>query len=727
MYLVFDTETTGLPDRFNAPWTDTDNWPRLVQLAWVEYDKDGKETFRYNQIIQPDGYTIPQNSINVHGITNEKAAEEGIPMQDALSEFKKALERTDYIIAHNIDFDLAIMGCEFYRMSMDNNLDKIFPIDTSKQTTKFCKIPGRRGSYKYPTLTELHKKLFNQGFDNAHDALADVEACARCFFKLQEIGYFSFKESPGKISQGQDVDQSDINISAEEEASPVVHFSCHTHYSLLRGAGSIDNYLKRAKELGHPAIAVVDRETMSGTFELWKKAKEYGIKGIFGAELYLNDTIGSEDFERGGYPVKLIIKNKQGYVNLNKLMYKGHTEGFDKMYSRITTDWILENKEGLIVTTGNYEGYLAHLYFRGQNKKAVEYWKRLQDAFGDDFIAEIKFSELREQKQFNTFVLKMAAKTGTTVIVDNDVHYVKKEDVELQDVVLAIKDGRKMEEVRVFERRHLYYLSRKDYYWLNQKMGYNYPQDVLKLFMDNTIKLAERCNFDFEVGVEKYPKYEPTDNVIQWAQSTDTKEIITKLAFAKLKKKLKRKFEKGQLAQTKEVADKYVNRLNYELKVIEDKKMLDYFLVNWEILNDYRSHGKETGSARGSAAGSLLSWCLDITKIDPLQFDLYFERFLNPARNCLTEDNVVLMKDGSLKPIGEVKVGDQVETESGQGELVQVHKRNLTEDDEVFEIEIEDGTSIRLTGNHVVPVIRDGKRIDVMVDEITETDQIITF
>lgn len=727
MYIVFDTETTGRPKRFNAPWTDADNWPRLVQLAWVEYAQDGSEISRHDLIITPEGYSIPHEVVQIHGISNEKAHAEGIPMLDALSQFKIALERNHYLIAHNINFDLGVMGCEFHRASMDHKLSSIFPVDTMKLTTDFCKLRGRRG-YKFPKLMELHNKLFGKDFVGAHNAFFDVQATAKCFFKLQQIGFFGYKEIPSDSSTGFSSESvAHVSVSPVEEAKPLVHFSCHTHYSLLRGSGSIDNYLKRAQKLGHSSLAVVDIETMSGSFELWQKAKKYGITPIFGIEIYLNDTVGSEEPEKGGYPVKIIVKNQEGFVNLNKLIFKSHSEGFDGMYSRIHTDWLIENKEGLIVTTGNYQGYLASLFFKGQKTAASKYWEKLQKAFGPDYIAEIKFSEIGEQKRFNSFVLKMASTTKAMVILDNDVHYVNQKDALLQDTVSAIKQQMGMDRCRLEERRNLYYLSRKDYYSLNAKLGYNYPQNILQIFMDNTIKLAERCKFDFEIGVEKYPQYEPTQDIVEWAGAEDTETIITKMALAKLKQKLGRKFAKGQLQQTQEVMDEYTNRLHYELKVIKDKKMLDYFLVNWEIIRDYRARGFETGSARGSAAGSLLSWCLDITKIDPIQFGLYFERFLNPARNCVTEDGVVLMKDGTLKPIGEVKPGDPVETESGEGVLVQVHKRDITDDDEVFEIELEDSTIIKLTGNHIVPVMRQSERVDVRVDEVLETDEMLIW
>jgi len=190
-----------------------------------------------------------------------------------------------------------------------------------------------------------------------------------------------------------------------------------------------------------------------------------------------------------------------------------------------------------------------------------------------------------------------------------------------------------------------------------------------------------------------------------------------------LNKKFKEREQRTGIAVSPEERQKYIDRLTFEMDVIKSKRMLDYFMINWEILRHYRSKGYEVGAGRGSAAGSLLSWVLDITKIDPLKFGLYFERFLNPTRNCLTEDSVVLMKDGSLKRIGDVVAGDKVETESGKGELVQVHVRDVTTEDEVFELEMENGAKLRLTGDHVMPVRRGGQRVDVRVEELQEGDE----
>jgi len=189
MFLVFDTETTGLPKSWKAPVTDLNNWPRLVQLAWIFFDNNGNELKRGNCIIKPEGFEIPLEAARVHGISTEKALSEGIDLNIALNEFAEVLKKSQFLVAHNLSFDEMIIGAEFLRKSVENDLQSKSKICTMKTTTNVCKIAGPYG-LKWPNLTELHQFLFNKGFDGAHDALADVIACADCFFELRKKGMY---------------------------------------------------------------------------------------------------------------------------------------------------------------------------------------------------------------------------------------------------------------------------------------------------------------------------------------------------------------------------------------------------------------------------------------------------------------------------------------------------------------------------------------------------------
>lgn len=187
IYLFFDTETTGLPLNYKAPASDLNNWPRLVQLAYALHREDGSEILRVNQIIKPEGFTIPPEVSKVHGITTEKAIKEGVNLHSALTQFEDALKQADYLVAHNIAFDEKIMGAELLRNGMEDPFLNAKKICTMKSSTDYCQIKGPYG-YKWPNLQQLHTILFGLGFGNAHNASADVEATVKCFFELKSLG-----------------------------------------------------------------------------------------------------------------------------------------------------------------------------------------------------------------------------------------------------------------------------------------------------------------------------------------------------------------------------------------------------------------------------------------------------------------------------------------------------------------------------------------------------------
>ncbi|MDQ7773506.1 MAG: 3'-5' exonuclease [Elusimicrobiales bacterium] len=187
VFLFFDTETTGLPRSWNAPVTDLDNWPRLVQLAYIAYDADGNQLASVDAIVKPVGFTIPEETSRIHGITTERALKEGRDLVGVLKEFRALLDRTRYLIAHNISFDEKIVGAEFLRNGMPDIPPSVIKICTMHSTTEYCEIPGARG-YKWPKLMELHHKLFAEDFDRAHNAAADVAATVKCFWELRKRG-----------------------------------------------------------------------------------------------------------------------------------------------------------------------------------------------------------------------------------------------------------------------------------------------------------------------------------------------------------------------------------------------------------------------------------------------------------------------------------------------------------------------------------------------------------
>tara|TARA_Y100000385_G_scaffold291752_1_gene371983 strand:+ start:2185 stop:2754 length:570 start_codon:yes stop_codon:yes gene_type:complete len=187
MYLFFDTETTGLPKNWKAPVTDLDNWPRMIQIAWILCDTKGNNHDTQMFIIKPEGFTIPEGASNVHGITTAMANKNGVPLFDVLLKFNKSVKQADYIVAHNISFDEKIMGAELLRKDIPSSFESTKKLCTMKSSTEYCQIPGRYG-YKWPTLLELHIKLFGEGFEDAHDALVDISITEKCFWELRNRG-----------------------------------------------------------------------------------------------------------------------------------------------------------------------------------------------------------------------------------------------------------------------------------------------------------------------------------------------------------------------------------------------------------------------------------------------------------------------------------------------------------------------------------------------------------
>lgn len=188
VYLIFDTETTGLPITWKAPVTNLDNWPRLVQIAWLQYDVSGQLISDHNYIIKPKGFTIPSDAEKIHGISTKRADEEGVELKNVLEEFSRAIDQSSYLIAHNISFDENVVGAEFIREDIKSRLFKTPGLCTKELSTDYCQMPGNYGNYKWPSLSELYVKLFNESFKDSHRAQVDVEACARCFFELVNRG-----------------------------------------------------------------------------------------------------------------------------------------------------------------------------------------------------------------------------------------------------------------------------------------------------------------------------------------------------------------------------------------------------------------------------------------------------------------------------------------------------------------------------------------------------------
>jgi DNA polymerase III subunit alpha len=734
MYIIFDTETTGLPKDFSAPITDFDNWPRIVQIAWKVYDENGKNISSHNRIIKPEGFRIPEESIRIHRISNERANHEGILLKDALQEFVNCINQSDYLIAHNISFDHKVTACEFLRLGWANYLNDIVNVCTMNSTIDFCGIKGKVG-IKPPSLTELHQRLFNKKFEDAHDALVDVEALARCFFELRKLNVLGFSKNDVQLFNSKYSEEQILNKWKQRNGDipkdvGMTIFGVHTYHSVLEGASSVSDYIKKAKEYGHSNLVLTDRANMSGGFTFFQKCKSESIKPIIGCEFYVTDLPSEDDVvkEKSTNVIqKIIIKDNSGFVNANRLNYLSFKKGFYRV-PRISFDLISQNTDGVLLTTSSKQGYISKLLQMGKLDLAEQHIQYMLSLFGNkSYIAEIALEENYIQRQYNSFIINMSLKHNLALILSHDVYYSDKGgDINL-DILNSINQKRSIEDSRTKDNRDMHYIGQYDVFHFNECFNYHYDDDFLKMCMITSDRVASTCNFEYEIGVEKYPEYKPTEDVVKYFGVSDTEGIIRKLSHAKLNQKLKKYQEVGPVVLTQELIEEYRKRLDYEIEVIKDKKMLDYFLVVWELIRYCGENDISIGPGRGSASGSLLSWCLDITKIDSIRFNLYFERFLNPERNCLTENCKVLLRDGSYKNVVDVEVGDPVQSEHGLGNLIQKHERELKEGEEVYEIETEEGVKVQLTGCHIVPVFREGKRIEIRVDEIRETDQLFVY
>src|SRR5687768_16993138 len=384
MYLIFDTETTGIPHNKTAPITDLDNWPRLVQLAWQLHDAKGKLISRQNLLIKPDGFDIPYKAEQIHGISTKRALEEGHPLKSVLDRFMKDLGQTSLLVGHNIEFDISILGAELIRQQFEvEALLKLDKVDTGIASTEFCQLSGGLGGrLKMPRLVELHEKLFGKDFGDAHDASYDVAATARCFFGLvskkvvnpfdstpvEEIEYEEPNLEAANFTKREKKKEAGYSLTEEQTTltdKPFVHLHAHSQYSVLQATPDVKAMVSKAKELGMKAIAITDLGNMYGAFKFVREALNHEIKPIVGCEFFVADERLKLKFTKDNpdkrYQQVLLAKNKNGYHNLAKLSSFGFIEGLYGIHPRIDKELIRQYKQDLIATTGNLYSEVNHL------------------------------------------------------------------------------------------------------------------------------------------------------------------------------------------------------------------------------------------------------------------------------------------------------------------------------------------------------------------------------
>lgn len=699
MYLIFDTETTGLPKNWNAPYTDTDNWPRCVQIAWQLHDIYGNLIEQKDFLIQPEGFNIPFDAEKIHGISTQLATEQGKQLRFVLQEFNFALAKTTFVVGQNVNFDLNIMGCEFIRAGIATNLNNLPVLDTCTETTAIlCQLPGGRGGkFKLPTLTELHQHLFGVPFKEAHNATADVEATTRCFLELIRLGHFSLAELkapadyfekfnlknpfPTQViglkhlnlkkestklktreSYSGNAFETSTKVTLQLKNAAFAHLHCHSQYSILQSTTSISKLIQSALKNNMPAVALTDIGNMMGAFYFIQEALKHNevieienknievdtekkplFKPILGSTFNVCENHLDKSNKDNGYQVVFLAKNKTGYHNLAKLSSVSNTDGFYYV-PRIDKNLITQHKEGLIVLSGNLNGEIpSKILNMGENQaeEALIWWKT---QFGNDFYLEVMRHQQENENHVNEVLIAFSKKYQVKLIATNNIYYTTKEEAEAQDILLCVKDGEKIATPKGRGRGFRYGLPNNEFYFKTQEqmkdLFTDLPEAILNI--QEIVDKVEIYSLKRNVLLPKFSiPFEfqnPEDEIDGGVRGENA--YLHYLTFEGAKKRY------GE-----HLNEKIKERLEFELSIIKKTGYPGYFLIVWDFISEARKMDVSVGPGRGSAAGSAVAYCLKITNIDPIKYDLLFERFLNPDRVSLPDIDIDFDDEGRQKVI----------------------------------------------------------------------------
>ncbi len=670
MFLIFDTETTGLPKRDQAPITELDNWPRVVQIAWQLHDESGDLKEHHNLLIRPEGFEIPYSAEKIHGISTEKATALGVPLRDGLDQLNRCLEKTHILVGHNIRFDINALGAEFLRSHVQTTFLDKKQVCTMRSSTNHLKIPGGRGGrFKPPKLMELYEYLFEEQFIEAHNAAADVEATARCFFELLRrkiISYGSIDLTPEQYSrfiaknqtsigpygidyqsnreqqQGATTapDPADLSRQAEtpfqaEKSSQDVefcHLHVHTQYSILDGAASIPEILKKAIEDEMRAVAITDHGNMFGVKAFHSEATKRGIKPILGCEAYIarRERHSKKDKNLDSFDhIILLAKNLKGYHNLTTIISLGWTEGF-YYKPRIDRELLERYHEGIICLSACLGGEIPQAIMHrsvDEAEKIVLEYKRM---FGDDFYLELMRHRTNDpgmnklvfddQVFVNRTLLELGRKHNIPCVATNDVHFVNSDDAEAHDHLICLNTGKDLDDpTRMRYTRQEWFKTQEEMF----DVFSDHPE-----VLQNTIQVADKVEL-FELNTNPVMPYFPLPEGFE--NEDDYLRHIT---------------YEGAGKRYGKMSDDIRERIDFELNTIKRMGFPGYFLIVQDFIAAARQMGVSVGPGRGSAAGSAVAYCLGITDIDPVKYDLLFERFLNPDRISMPDIDIDFDEDG---------------------------------------------------------------------------------
>jgi len=422
------------------------------------------------------------------------------------------------------------------------------------------------------------------------------------------------------------------------------HLHVHTEYSLLDGSNKIKEYVKRLKELGMDSGAITDHGVMFGVIDFYKEAKAQGIKPILGCEVYVAPNSRFDKELTGGedryYHLVLLAENNQGYSNLMKIVSRGFTEGY-YYKPRVDMEVLNTYHEGIICLSACLAGEVQRYISKGLYEEAKKAALKYEACFGKgNYFLELQDHGIPEQKTVNAALVRMSKELDIPLVATNDIHYTYAEDAQAHDILLCIQTAKKVtDEDRMRYEGGQYYVKSE----LEMRQLFPYAQEAL----DNTARIADRCNVEIEFGVTKLPKFDVPEGYDSWS-------YLNKLCFDGLAERYPE--DDGTLA----------DKLHYELGVIQKMGYVDYFLIVWDFINWAKSHDIPVGPGRGSAAGSIVSYCLHITNIDPIRYNLLFERFLNPERVSMPDIDIDFCYERRQEVI------EYVERKYGKDKVVQI-------------------------------------------------------
>jgi len=702
MYLIFDTETTGLPKNWKAPITDTDNWPRCIQIAWQLHDEMGQIIECQDFLIKPEGFNIPYDAEQIHGISTQLADEQGISLAEGLQLFNEALAKTKFVVGQNVKFDLNIMGCEFHRLGLATSLNKLPVLDTcTEKTALLCQITGGRyGKFKLPTLTELHQKLFNKPFAEAHNATADVEATTRCFLELIRIQNYTAKElqvsdiyfkeftakNPNTVpliglkhknlkkeskklkDKGKKVQSAEEKIDASSKVELVnakfSHLHNHSQYSILQSTSSVANLIEAAVKNKMPAVALTDIGNMMGAFVFVKEILNNNknnpdniIKPIIGCEFNVCEDHLDKSTKDNGYQMVLLAKNKNGYHNLAKMASIAYVDGFYYI-PRIDKNLVEKYKKDIIVLSGNMNGEIPNKILNIGEKQAEDallWWK---ETFGNDFYLELNDHQQENEQHVNEVILNFAKKHDVKLIATNNTFYINKEDATAHDILLCVKDGEKLDTPKGRGRGFRYGLPNDEYYFKDQEemktLFHSVPESII-----NIQEIVDKIEIYQLARDVLLPKFDMPE---RFYIAEDEKDGGKRGENSYLKYLTYKGVKKRYPDLTEEIKE----RIDFELMIIEKTGYPGYFLIVEDFINEARKMNVSVGPGRGSAAGSAVAYCLEITNIDPIKYDLLFERFLNPDRVSLPDIDIDFDDEGRQRVI------DYVINKYGASQVAQI-------------------------------------------------------